>query len=82
MMFSAVVNTFLLLLPGETKKTIKDLLDIITGLLQKDWFVELLSYLLNTFKDGRPTRKQLSDALEYFANKIRLSEEAPRIFES
>lgn len=73
LMFTMMAQGIVMMLPPEAKNTVKNVLDIVTGLIQQDWFLELFCTLLNIFEDGKATREEIAAALETFSNKIKTS---------
>jgi hypothetical protein len=80
-MFVAVLQTVVAWIPGEVGVGVKKVATLLVGLSTQDWFVGLVTYLLNTFGDKPVTQDQLSDALSHFAKSVKSSEELPVKFD-
>lgn len=75
--FATLSEGMVSLLPSNTNKDMKNILSTLSRALVEDWFVELLTFTLNTFESGQPNRGQLAKALHYFAERVELIGLAP-----
>lgn len=73
LMFTMMTQGIVMMLPPDAQKTVKNVLDIVTGLIQQEWFLDLFCTLLNIFEDGKATKEEISQALQAFATKIKTS---------
>ena len=80
LMYLMMANGIVMMLPENAKKSVKEFLDITNGLVNKDWFLDLLSYLLNTFEDGKVTKEEFMNALDHFVQEIKADSNAPLMF--
>src|SRR5688572_8380326 len=69
-MFVAVIQTVINWIPGEVGVKVKRVGELLVGIATQEWFVGLITYLLNTFQDKPITEADLGKALAHYGKEV------------
>jgi hypothetical protein len=80
--FANTAELFIAWIPGDVGQRARQILNVMKVLFVQEWFVQLITYLMNTFLNNEtPNSDELAVALKFYAERVGVVGQAPVVFE-